>query len=317
MRNGLRRSLGAAVVVACVLLAGNLSTSAQSSSFGSSASSGAVMSLDQDTDLFDYERGPVAVEELSVEHRDGVVVRDITYTGPGATPVRAYLVEPETGGRHAAILFLHWFEPPNPKSSRLEFLDDAVTLAQHGIVGLLPDLTFPWNADPVGDRSDLDRVVAQTIQARRGLDLLTGRTDVDRKQIAVVGHDYGGMYGLLVSALDQSRVTYTVAINVDATFSNWFAHFWLGLSGEDTVRYEKLLEPTDPIHFVCCGARGGILYQFSEPDFFIPDSTRRALVSATAEPKTYKLYAGAEHELADETARHDRISWLLDRLTGR
>ena len=315
MRNGLRRSLGAAAVLACALLVGNLSTSAQSSPVGSSPISGAAMSLGPQVHLFDYEQAPVAIEELSAEHRDGVVVRDITYTGPGATPVRAYLVEPETGGRHAATLFLHWFEPGNPTSSRLEFLDDAVTLAQQGVVGLLPDLTFPWNGDPVGDRTDLDRVVAQTIQARRGLDLLTDRADVDRKRIAVVGHDYGGMYGLLVSALDRTRVTYTVAINVDATFSNWFARFWLGLGGEDTVRYEKLLEPTDPIRLVCCGARGGILYQYSEPDFFIPDSTRRALVSATAEPKTYKLYPGAEHQLDDETARQDRISWLLDRLT--
>jgi pimeloyl-ACP methyl ester carboxylesterase len=317
MRNGLRRSFGVALVVACALLAGNLSTTAKSSSLGSAPISGTTMSLGRDVHLFDYERGSVTIEELSAEHRDGVVVRDITYTGPGGIPVRAYLVEPETGGRHAATLFLHWFEPGNPTSSRLEFLEDAVTLAQHGVVGLLPDLTFPWNADPIGDRSDLDRVVAQTIQARRGLDLLTNRADVDRKRIAVVGHDYGGMYGLLVSALDQSRVMYTVAINVDATFSNWFAQFWLGLGGADTVRYEKLLEPTDPIRFVCCGARGGVLYQYSEPDFFIPDSTRRALVSATAELKTYRLYPGAEHELDDETARHDRISWLLDRLTDR
>lgn len=264
--------------------------------------------------MFQYQPGPVEVEELATEHRDGVVIRDITYTGIGGTPVRAYLVEPEAGGRYAATLFLHWFEPGNPRSSRLEFLDDAVSLAQRGTVGLLPDLTFPWNADPIGDASDLDRVVEQTIQARRGLDLLLERPDVDGRRVAVVGHDYGGMYGLLVAALDRPRVPFVVAINVDATFSNWFAQFWLGLGGEDTVRYEQMLAPTDPIRYVCCLAPGGLLYQFSEPDFFIPDSTRRALVSATTGPTTYKLYPGAEHELDDEAARHDRISWLAERL---
>ena len=37
--------------------------------------------------LFRYRRGPIAVDELSAEHRDDAVIRDITYTGQGGTPV--------------------------------------------------------------------------------------------------------------------------------------------------------------------------------------------------------------------------------------
>jgi dienelactone hydrolase len=263
--------------------------------------------------LFDYQRGPVTVHQISVRDRDGVTVRDITYAGRDGDEVRAYLVEPAGGGRHAAGLYLHWFEPPNPLSSREEFLDEAVDMARQGMVALLPDLTFPWSIDVVGDRRDLDNVVAQTVRLRVGLDLLTSRPNVDRKRIAVVGHDYGGMYGMLLSNIDKNRISASVAMNVDATFSNWFAQFFLGLSGDDTIAYEELLGPVDPIRFV--GDRGGapILFQFAEPDFFVPDSTRRTLVSQAAGPKDDKLYPDAGHEL-NEAARTDRTAWLAARL---
>jgi dienelactone hydrolase len=292
-------------------IAGFLATTLLTASAASAAPNAASQRHDQG--LFDYQRGSVTVHQISVEDRDGVKVRDITYAGRNGDEVRAYLVEPAGGGRHAASLYLHWFEPPDPSSSRAEFLDEAVGLARQGLVSLLPDLTFPWSIDVVGDRHDLDNVVAQTVRLRVGLDLLTSRSNVDRKRVAIVGHDYGGMYGLLLSNLDRNRISATVAMNVDATFSNWFAQFFLGLTGEDSVRYEELLGPVDPIRFV--GDRGGapILFQFAEPDFFVPDSTRRTLVSAAAGPKDYKLYPDAGHHL-NEAAQADRTAWLADHL---
>ena len=263
------------------------------------------------TDTFAYRRGPVAITQHSVENRAGVLVRDITYTGRDGDPVRAYLVEPARQGHYPALLYLHWFEPPNPTSSRLEFLDEAVARARQGAVALLPDLTFPWSIDVVGDRRDVTNVVAQTVRLRRGIDLLTNRTGAAR--VAVVGHDYGGMYGLLLAAADHDRVSAVVAMNVDATFSNWFATFFLGLSGDATIAYEKLFEPVDPIRFVAERRRVPLLFQFAEPDFFVPDSTRRTLVSLTAEPKDYRLYPDAGHEL-DEAARADREAWLTAHL---
>ncbi|MEO3813583.1 hypothetical protein ABGB17_31690 [Sphaerisporangium sp. B11E5] len=119
-------------------------------------------------DLFSYRRGVVEGRELGVEWRDGVVVRDITYAGRGGVAVRAYLVEPEGRGRYAGALYLHWFEPGDPTQNRTEFLEEAVGMARRGMVALLPDLTFPWQIDPVGDRNDRERVVEQVIQLRRG-----------------------------------------------------------------------------------------------------------------------------------------------------
>jgi pimeloyl-ACP methyl ester carboxylesterase len=308
------------VLIAVVTVAAVLAAGAGSTAMAGAAEAEVVASSSTPMpggDVLQYRRTRVTVHQHGVETRDGAVVRDISYSAGGAPAVRAYLVEPDHPGRgheRAGVLYLHWFHPGDPTSSRLEFLDEAVGLASRGTVSLLPDLTFPWNGDPVGDATDLRAVAAQAVQVRRGLDLLQDRRDVDSRRVAVVGHDYGGMYGLMVAAVDRHRVRTAVAINVDATFNNWFLQFWLGFEGDAATAYQRLLEPVDPIRYAPFGPRGGTLYQFSVPDFFIPDSTARALFSAASSPKDQRLYPGAPHKLDDPAARADRVAWLAERL---
>jgi len=313
------RVLVAVVTVAAVLTAGAASSAAAGSAM---AATGRGVVADADATvpggaLLAYRRTRVTVQEHAVQRRDGAVIRDISYSAGGGSAVRAYLVEPDGLARpheRAGVLYLHWFHPGDPTSSRLEWVEEAVGLAGRGTVSLLPDLTFPWNGDPVGDATDLRVIVDQTIQVRRGLDLLQDRRDVDSRRIAVVGHDYGGMYGLLVAAVDRHRVRTAIAVNVDATFCNWFLQFWLGFEGDAATAYQRLLEPVDPIRYVPFGPRGGTLFQFSVPDFFIPDSTARTLFAAASDPKDQRLYAGAPHKLDAPEARADRVAWLAPRL---
>src|SRR5690348_12761976 len=64
-----------------------------------------------------------------------VVVQDISIPVAGHAPVDAWLVRPDG---HAAprslagVLYLHWLEPPASTQNRSEFLDEAVTVAEHG-----------------------------------------------------------------------------------------------------------------------------------------------------------------------------------------
>lgn len=88
-----------------------------------------------------------------------VVVQDIQIPVPGQAPTRAYLVRPDRPVREhglAAVLYLHWLEPGDVTQNRVEFLDEAIQAAQRGAVALLPDLTFPWNFNVVGDQRDVD-----------------------------------------------------------------------------------------------------------------------------------------------------------------
>ena len=290
---------GAALAAACI--AGGTATA---------ASGATIPPFSERVHLFDYTPEPLTITEVGVEHRLFSDVHDITFAPPGGTPVSAYLVVP-TKARppYAAVLFAHWL---GPGSSRAEFLGEAVGLARHGVVSLLTQGDFPWSVDPVGGAQDTQEITSEVIKLRRGLDLLTARTDVDPSRIAFVGHDYGAMAGSIASAVD-GRVSAEVLMAPDATYFDWFNTYWLGLEGAEADAYDALLAPYDPIQYVGHAPAGGVLLQFSAHDQYIPAATRDSIVAATSGPRTALVYPHAGHHL-NGAARRDRDAWLTEKL---
>src|ERR1041385_5816771 len=143
----------------------------------------------------------------------GVTVRQLTYAQIDGSRNAATLVTPAAAGRGArpAVLFLHWYEPPRPTSNRTEFLAEAVELAQSGVLSLLVDT--PWTAEgwfPKRDAAhDYEFTLAMTKNIRRALDVLLAQPGVDTSRVALVGHDFGAMWGALAAA-DDPRVTHLV-----------------------------------------------------------------------------------------------------------
>jgi pimeloyl-ACP methyl ester carboxylesterase len=217
----------------------------------------------------------------------------------------AYLVRPsEPSG--AAVLFLHWFDPPEVNSDRTEFLAEAVRLAGRGVRSLLPQQAFPWSGDPVGD--DRDRATIETELTRLGaaLDTLAAGPGVDR--IAVVGHDYGAMYGAVLAARDP-RVRALAALAPDASWSTWFQAFWLTLPDPDP--YAALfadLEPVDAVGRVA--ADRPVLLQFADDDFYVPEAVRDRFREA-APTATTTVHPKAGHRL-DLAALTVRTRWLAE-----
>ena len=81
-----------------------------------------------------------------------------------------------------------------------------------------------------------DQVAAHTA----ALDHLAAQPASIRARIAVVGHDYGGMYGALLADRDD-RVS-TLALQApDTLLGNWFAAYWLELEGEARADYARAL----------------------------------------------------------------------------
>ncbi|HEY7010344.1 MAG TPA: hypothetical protein VH395_15450 [Jatrophihabitantaceae bacterium] len=258
---------------------------------------------------FDYRHVRISVTDLGATSRPGAVVHDITYRAPGQDPVSAYLVTPSRPGRHPAAIFLHWLEN-SPDANRTEFLDEAVALAagRDHVVSLLPQLVFPFDYGPVGDTRDRDAIIKQVIQLRRGLDLLDARPDVDRGRVAVVGHDYGGMYAALLSAVDRSRVTGAVIMAADATWANWFVLYFLDLPADQVAPYTATLSNLDPIRYLL-HAPARILLQYAADDFFIPISVADAMHAAAPPTSSYRTYE-TDHSLQIPAARHDRDRFL-------
>ena len=71
------------------------------------------------------------------------------------------------------------------------------------------------------------------------------------------------------------------------------------------------LAPLDPIVYLPKIAPRPVLLQFGSKDPHVKNEAAMAQANAVKEPKTVKIYDGAEHELTFQ-ARLDRIAWLKE-----
>jgi dienelactone hydrolase len=244
---------------------------------------------------------------------EGVLVRDIQIPVPGQAAVTAYLVQPARHARPhslAGVLYLHWFEPPASTQNRTEFLAEATTIAQRGAVAVLPQLTFPWTGDPVGDERDRAAVTAQLTAVTRAYRALLAQPAVDPRRTAVVGHDYGAMYGAILAQRDR-RVHSMVFMAGDATWANWFDTYWLGLPDDQKAAYQALFAGLDPVQNVSrLGAQ--VFFQWGDRDPFVTADVRAAFAAANPAGRA-TLYTRSDHFLT-QTAKDDRIAWLTAEL---
>jgi hypothetical protein len=67
----------------------------------------------QDTDVlrrFDYDqKASFDLQQVGVEHRGSVAIRDISYSSPRGGRVPAFLVVPSGKGPFAALIWGHWY----------------------------------------------------------------------------------------------------------------------------------------------------------------------------------------------------------------
>jgi dienelactone hydrolase len=275
----------------------------------------------QPSRAFDYnQNAPLDIQETSVEHRGDISVHDISYASPKGGRVPAYLVVPSGRGPFAAALWGHWYWPNSEFFNRKEFLEEAVVLAQAGVVSLLP--TGP-GARPghVQDRTPLnEQQVTDLIQAvvdmRRGADLLLARKDVDPQRLAYVGHSYHATAGGFLSGIDKRFKAFVLMAG--------------GLSDEvdsKTEEYKQYRQKTgpekfdafvakyawlDPGKFVSRAAPAAVFLQYATKEDFLTPARAHEYEALVSEPKKFKLYE-APHALNAE-ARRDRIVFLTEQL---
>ena len=269
--------------------------------------------------MFAYDgRKPADVVVGATEARGSAIITDLTYQTLAGTRRAAYLVTPSkaTGEPGPAILFVHWYEPPNPTSSRREFLPEAIELAGEGVTSLLVDTMWSdpdWftRRDP---ENDLGHSIAQVKELRRALDILASRPGVDPSRVFYVGHDFGAMYGALVAGVDAARLKGFVFMAGTRSFSDWFL---LWPKRDDAVRADVIqrLAPLDPTRHLAKAGALPVLFQFATRDKFVTKAAAEALVASAIGPKEVRWY-DAEHALNADAAR-DRLAWLRARLPAK
>ena len=239
--------------------------------------------------------------------RAQVVVEDVTIAVPGQDPVQAWLVRPAGQPKkhsQAGVLWLHWLGEIN--GDRNEYLSEAVTLAEKGVVSVLPQGYFPWVPNPDGTTGDVTLVENQVAAMGAALDRLVAERSVDASRVALVGHDYGAMYGALLADSD-TRISTMVLQAPDALMGNWFAQFWLELEGAERDAYLALFDGLDPVDHT---ARLGdhVMFQWAGKDVYVGQEVRDAYAASSPDAEV-KFYERSDHEFRDD-ARVDRLAFL-------
>jgi dienelactone hydrolase len=262
--------------------------------------------------LFAYDQSaPVEIEEVGSEVRDGVTVKDITFTSPvDGEVIPAYLVLPEGDGPHPGILWVHWYEPSSPNSNRTQFLEEAVTLAQEGVVSLLPATNWSepsWYGEGRSPATDYEDSIRQVVNLRRALDVLMAQ-DVDPDRVGYVGHDFGAMYGAGVAGVDKRPDVYVLIAGTKA-WSDWFLFGQDAMPADERAAFIEHMATIDPTVFIADAAPAYLYFQFGNDDPYVPPEVASEFFQAASAPKAIARY-DVGHDMEGEGIRDVRLSIL-------
>ena len=286
------------------------------------------------TDLlqhWDYDKSAsLDLKETGVQNRNGIAVHDISYAtsvgdrgarlGPNAGRVTAYLVVPPGKGPHPAVIYGHWCMPGSAKMNRTEFLDEALLLAKSGVISLLPNHVIT-NPGFVQDNSELnqqqiDVLVQQVTNMRRGADLLLARKDVAPNRIAFVGHSCNGQVAALLSGIDERFKAIVVMASglsdeVDVK-TEQYQDYRKKVGGQKFDAFLATYNWTDPGKYISHSNHVDKLLQFASDEPFLKPGLVQKYMPFVADPKVWHIY-NAPHAL-NAKATQDRINFLSSEL---
>ncbi len=190
-----------------------------------------------DPRFYDYDQSaPFPVTETPYGAENAVTITRITYPSIVQTPyavnnvVTAYLFLPPGPGPHPAMVVLHEWNPSSTRSGFL--LCRAIARAQVAALMVVEPYSLnrtPMNADQ-GDARILSGNVPHMVgalrqavlDARRGLDYLGKRPDIDPTRMGVAGISLGGILSGVVAGVDpRVKVALTLVGGADFPKDLW------------------------------------------------------------------------------------------------
>jgi dienelactone hydrolase len=250
--------------------------------------------------------------------KDTVMVEDISFKNCHGKTTSAYWVGPlkREKGKHPAIMFVHWYEPGTSTSNRDEFLAEAKKLASEGVVSMLVS-TF-WSM-PGGTykkrRWQEDRVnsIQQVEDFLQAIKLLKSLPEVDKTKIAYVGHDYGAVFGSMLTGIDTGIKGFSLVAGTPR-ISRWYLYgSSSGLpDGPDITLYKESFSAFEPITMIA-KTKSKIMLQYAQQDAYVSNKEAAEMLSAAPKDTVFKTY-DTVHDMSLPIIVQDRHDWLVNLL---
>jgi dienelactone hydrolase len=279
---------------------------------------------------------PLAPEQMERVDLGDVIREKVTYAVEPGERVPAYVFLPKQAGRHPAVLCHHQhggqFEVGMLGPAGLGSTEDqhyALELARRGYVTIAPDaLAFGERQDPTGklkgasyERFEaLHRITeGKSLQgkyvwdARRALDYLETRPEVDPARIGMIGHSLGGQETLFTTAAD-TRIRAAVSscgfgslrtLERDRILHN-FALFAPGLAAHGD--YGALLALVAPRPFLVAARTDDPIFPVDGIQETVA-TAKRAYQAAGADDKLATFYEPGPHQFSP-AMRQAAYEWL-------
>ncbi|GAB5537338.1 MAG: hypothetical protein Rubg2KO_35870 [Rubricoccaceae bacterium] len=255
--------------------------------------------------FYDYDPSlPVAPRTVESWEDEGIRYEKVVFTTQNGDRVPGALALPlDQTGAVPVVLLLHGLGNSKERWTRPDRVPLRDSLLASGIGVFAFDLRLHGERsfendyqNPVyltfGDSlyiRNRDMIIGSTIDARRALDYLSTRPEIDPDRMAVAGYSLGGLIALYLSALEPRLVT-IVGCAVPTTTSPL---------------------PTDAFQFASRATVPAALL-IGETDWLSSPADARTLHGLLPEESTL-VFFDAGHSLPPEFAV-DAASWLVDRL---
>jgi dienelactone hydrolase len=279
---------------------------------------------------------PLAPERVDRVDLGDVIREKVTYAVEAGERVPAYVFLPKAAGRHPAVLCHHQhagqYEVGKDGPAGLGSTEDqhyAIELARRGYVTIAPDaLVFGERQDTQGklkggnyERFEaLHRITeGKSLQgkyvwdARRALDYLETRPEVDAARIGMIGHSLGGQETLFTTAAD-TRIKAAVSscgfgslrtLQRDRILHN-FALFVPGLAAHGD--YGALLALVAPRPFLVAARTDDPIFPVDGIEETVAIA-KRTYAAAGAEDKLGTFYEPGPHQFSP-VMREAAYAWL-------
>ncbi len=251
--------------------------------------------------------GPLNARVTGTIQADGFVIEKIIYESLPGFFVTADLYRPSRPGRYPGVLL----QSGHTQEGKAEPQLLAANLALKGFVALAfdpigqgereqtydPQLKAPaagWSTNEHIQAEAQSNLVGQGVaryfiwDAKRSLDYLMSRTDVDPQRVGAAGCSGGGALTTFIGGLDSR-----LKVVIPACFPNSYRLLFAGSDpGSEMSIPQCLAQGLDTADFVELSAPTPWLIQATEEDYFTPPGARLVYDEAR---RWYKLFGAEDH----------------------